>query len=202
MNDKVVIGIDQSYQDTGITISINGEVKKVIAVKLKKLKNNTERRIALKEELDFVLLKVLPKYDPKDITCIIERIRLKSQGFINIDYIKSMGALNSLIIDTMYQCKIKTYSVDTRAWKSAIIGSSKPMKNKYGIDPEKYPTIIWCIKQGYKDYIIDYAVGKKKNGVIKKNGEVYMYDDNKADSLAISLYGFLPAKRQKLQEEH
>jgi len=209
--DKVVIGIDQSYQDTGITITVNGIVIKVFSIKYDGCKNNTEKRIYLKNKLDLILLKVIAKYgielpnksfDTQNIICIIERIRLKSQGFINIDYIRGMGALNSVIIDTMYSCKIKTYSVDTRAWKSSIVGTSKPKKNKYKIDPEKFPTIIWCIKHGYMDHIIDYNVGRKKNGVINKNGKSYMYDDNKADSICISLYGFLPVKKQKLQEEH
>ncbi len=200
--DKIIIGIDQSYQDTGVTVSVNGKVRKVYAIKLSKEKNNSVKRERVRGFLLSLLALIEKKYDTTDTVCIIERIRLKSQGFINIDYIRNMGALNATIIDVMYLHGIKTYSVDTRAWKSAIVGSSKPLSNKYGINPEKYPTIIWCIKNGYKDNIIDYDVGKKKNGVITKNGEKYMYDDNKADSLAISLYGFIPVKKQKLQEEH
>ena len=46
----------------------------------------------------------------KNIICVIERIRLRSQGFLNINYIKSIGALNALIVDLMYEYNIKVYS--------------------------------------------------------------------------------------------
>ena len=136
-----------------------------------------------------------------DVIVIIERIRLQSQGFINIDYIKSIGALNALIVDTAFTFDYPIYSVDTRAWKSSVVGNSKGKTNKYGIDPKKWPTILWCVSKGYKKYIINYDVGKRKSkGIIEKNGERYTYNDNIADSICISLYGF--TNNQLLKEEH
>ena len=134
------------------------------------------------------------------IICIIERIRLQSQGFINIDYIKSIGALNAMIVDTASQYNIPVYSVDTRAWKSASVGTSKEKSNKYGFDPKKWPTILWCIKQGYKSKIKADA-GKKKKGVIEKNGERYTYNDNIADSIGIGKFYFV-GNHDLLKEEH
>lgn len=165
--------------------------------------NNSIKRSVVRKKL-FNLISVIKIAYPKaEVVCIIERIRLKSQGFLNINYIKGIGALNALIVDVMYNNGIETYSVDTRAWKSAIVGTSKPMENKYGLPPEKYPTILWNVKNGRKKNIINYDVGKKKKGVItNKKGERYMYDDDKSDSIAISFYGFLPAKRQKLEKEN
>lgn len=199
--DKVVIGIDQSYKNTGLTIAINGEVFRVYNVKLETLPNNSERRSELKERLVPVVKELLRSYEPINIICIIERIRLQSKGFLSIDYIKSMGALNALIVDIMYRYHINTFSVDTRAWKSAVVGTSKPQENKYGIAPEKYPTIFWNVKNGRKKFIVDYCVGKKTKGVIEKNGQRYMYDDDRSDSIGIALYGFLPKKLQKLEQE-
>lgn len=199
--DKVVIGIDQSYKNTGITIAVNGEVFRVYNVKLETLPNNSERRRELKERLVPVVKELLRSYEPINIICIIERIRLQSKGFLSIDYIKSMGALNALIVDIMYRYHINTFSVDTRAWKSAVVGTSKPQENKYGIAPEKYPTILWNVKNGRKKFIVDYCVGKKTKGVIEKNGQRYMYDDDRSDSIGIALYGFLPKKLQKLEQE-
>lgn len=199
--DKVVIGIDQSYKNTGITIAVNGEVFRVYNVKLETLPNNSERRRELKERLIPVVKELLRSYEPINIICIIERIRLQSKGFLSIDYIKSMGALNALIVDIMYRYHINTFSVDTRAWKSAVVGTSKPQENKYGIAPEKYPTILWNVKNGRKKFIVDYCVGKKTKGVIEKNGQRYMYDDDRSDSIGIALYGFLPKKLQKLEQE-
>lgn len=201
--DKVVIGIDESTADTGITIAVNGEVFRVFDVELESLPNHTERRDELRNRLKAIVKELLKYYDPINIICIIERIRLKSQGFISMDFIQSVSALNGVIIDVMYHNKINVYSVDTRSWKSAVTGSSTPLKNEYGIDPKKYPTILWCVKHGYKKYIVNYCVGKKKKkGVIEKNGKRYTYNDNRADSICIALYGFLPQNKRKLEQEH
>lgn len=200
--DRVVIGIDQSYKNTGLTIAVNGDIKTVSSIKLEALPNNSEKRREIKEWLVPIVKELLKTYQPINIICIIERIRLQSKGFLSMDYIKSMGALNTLIVDIMYRYHINTFSVDTRAWKSAVVGTSKPQENKYGIAPEKYPTILWNVKNGRKKYIIDYCVGKKTKGVITKGDEKYMYDDDKSDSIGICLYGFLPKNRQKLEQEH
>lgn len=209
---KIVIGIDQSYKDTGISIYVDGKLKNAIECKTINLKNNCEKRKALTETLYNVFSKCNKKknkFYAKDesceVICIIERIRLHSNSnkndFINIDYIKSIGALNSRIVDTASYFNIPVYSVDTRCWKSAVIGTSKEKANKYGIDPKKLPTILWCIKKGYKKYIINYDVGKKKKGVISKNGKSYFYNDNIADSVAIGAYYF-NGKLDKLEKEN
>ena len=200
MDKKIIIGIDQSYKDTGITIALNGKVKNVFDLKLAKLKNNSERRTELRCFLDKLITKMLTKSD--DVTVIIERIRLSSQGFINIDYIKSIGALNATMVDVANSHGVPIYSVDTRSWKSNIIGTSKGRNNEYGFDEKKWPTILWAISNGYEGYIKEEVSKQKKKAVICKNGERYTYNDNKADSIGIALYGFLPYNKQKLEEEH
>lgn len=202
IKNKIVIGIDQSYKDTGIAISFNGKLKNATDCFTENLKNNSEKRKTLQQKLLSIFSHykyVALKYNA-DMVIIIERIRLQSQGFINIDYIKSIGALNALIVDLANEFELPVYSVDTRAWKSAVIGNSKGQDNKWGIDPKKYPTILWCVKHGYKDYIINYDVGKKKKGVITKGDISYTYNDNIADSIGISLYGF--TSKQLLKSEH
>lgn len=204
MKNKIIIGIDQSYQDTGITVAMNGVVKMSRDVELHSLKDNSTRRLVLRRELNEIINKLnyeIAPYCDASITVLIERIRLQSQGFVNIDYIKSIGALNALIVDVAHSYNLQCYSVDTRAWKSGVIGTSKEMDNQYGINPKKWPTILWCIKHGYKKYI-KYPIenNKKKKGVIEKNGERYSYNDNIADSIGICLYGF--TKNPKLEEEH
>ena len=42
------------------------------------------------------------------------------------NYMTTTAGLVSAIVDTAYWKGVKTYSVDTRAWKSAVLGSSKP----------------------------------------------------------------------------
>ena len=204
MKDKVVIGIDQSYKNTGVTINVNnGETLKVFNIHTENIKENSDKRKMIKEQLGKIIERIKTKFPNADVVCIIERIRLQSKGFLNINYIKGIGALNALIVDLMCDYGIETFSVDTRAWKSSVVGTSKPMENKYGIIPEKYPTIIWNIKHGRKKEIINYDVGKKSKGVLtNKKGERYMYDDDKSDSIAISFYGFIPVNKQKLEKEH
>lgn len=202
VGNVIVVGIDQSYKDTGISISYRGKLMTATHCYLDKEKDNCAKRRKLKLFLYEVFEKVEEKKRKTNaiVIVIIERIRLHSDGFVNINYIKAIGALNAMIVDTAAGYDYQVYSVDTRAWKSAVVGTSKEKQNKYGIDPKKFLTIIWCIKQGYKKYIIDYDVGKKKKGVIEKDGEKYFYNDNIADSICISLYGF--AKGQSLELEH
>lgn len=200
---KIVIGIDQSYKNTGISVSADGKIKNISNLRLDCFENNSERRQRLKNKLSKVFEKyflLADKYGA-ELIIIIERIRLRSEGFLNIDYIKSIGALNSIIIDCAYEFGIPVYSVDTRAWKSQIIGTSKPQNNSYGIDPKKWPTIKWLISQGYEDKLIRPINGRKKKGVIERKGKRFTYDDDAADSACISLYGFIPLTQQKLNKE-
>ena len=135
-----------------------------------------------------------------EIICVIERIRLKSQGFLNIDYIKSIGALNSVIVDVMSTFGIDTYSVDTRCWKAQVVGTSKPMKNKFGVPDEKWPTIKWCINKGFKSSILKEVKGRREKGTFTKNGIKYEYDNDASDSAAISQFYFV-GDRNKLKIE-
>lgn len=195
---KIVIGIDQSYKCTGMSIAVDGHIKRITCLHLEKLENNTQKRQALKTRLESVLNGCLMR--SSNVTVICERIRLQSQGFINIDYIKSIGALNSVIVDVAKSYNVNVYSADTRAWKSSIVGTSKPQQNKYGIAPEKYRTIKFICILGFKEQIKEQVTNRKKKGVICKNGERYILNDDAADSACIALYGF--AKNPKLKEEH
>lgn len=196
---QLSIGIDQSYKNCGISISADGQLLKVTHIKLEQCKTNTDRRRLLKAYLDNMLKAITSKAD--SIICIIERIRLHSQGFLNIDYIKSMGALNAVIIDIMDEYNIPVYSVDTRCWKSQVIGTSKPKDNNLGVPKEKYPTVEWCIKQGFENSILRTVKGRKKKGTFTRNGIRYMYDNDACDSSAISMFYFVGDK-EKLKQEH
>lgn len=196
---QLSIGIDQSYKNCGVSISADGQLLKVTHIKLEQCKTNTDRRRLLKAYLDNMLKAITSKAD--SIICIIERIRLHSQGFLNIDYIKSMGALNAVIIDIMDEYGIPVYSVDTRCWKSQVIGTSKPKDNNLGVPKEKYPTVEWCIKQGFENSVLRIVKGRKKKGTFTRNGIRYMYDNDACDSSAISMFYFVGDK-EKLKQEH
>ena len=197
-----VIGIDQSYKRTGITILKNEYIIDMISVDYKACNNNSEKRVTLTNTLEGIM----SKHDIKNPLVLTERIRLRSQGFLSEAYIKSTGALVATIIDFFYYCdEIPVYSVDTRFWKSQIVGSSKPLENPYGIDPKKYRTILYMRSRGLLKYIVEEYKGKGTKGVIKVkiNGQKVpcKVNDDLADSYCIAMCGYLPKSKQKFKEE-
>ena len=195
---RVIIGIDQSYNNTGISIAADGKLMKVRSIQLDSYKSNSDKRRALANKLDGLLSSVCPK--AKEVICIIERIRLSSKGFLNMDYIKSIGALNSIIVDKCNEYKIPVYSVDTRCWKAQVVGTSKGMPNNFGVPEEKWPTVKWLIKQGWEDSILMPIEGKKTKGTFTRDGQKYMYNNDAADSAGIAMFGF-KGDQNKLQLE-
>lgn len=201
MFNELVIGIDQSYNNTGISISADGVLKKVGSINLSRYKTNSEKRSILSNRLRNIVEKNIKKAN--NIICVIERIRLRSQGFLNINYIKSIGALNAVIVDVMNSFGIKVYSVDTRCWKAQVIGTSKPKDNDYGVPPEKYPTIEWLINKGFESSILvklDNNTRKFKGTFTDSLGNKFSYNNDAADSAAISMFYFI-GDRHKLVEE-
>ena len=199
--NKIVIGIDQSYKRTGITIIADDKIKKITSIDFQKgFKNNSEKREYLRKYIDKLFSNMKEKSN--EIIVIVERIRLRSEGFLNIDYIKSIGALNSILIDAAYTYNYPIYSADTRAWKSKIVGTSKPMENKYYVDPKKWPTIKYICSIGYeKEILIKLPEHTKIKKCFEIDGQKYVYNDDAADSCCIALYGNLPLKETTLKEE-
>ena len=186
----LVIGIDQSYKNTGISLCYNAKIQNVTSLRLSEYNNNSERRKALESKLEHILGRYKNKVE--NVVCVIERIRLRSQGFLNIEYIKSIGALNSVIIDICYKYGVEVYSVDTRCWKSQVIGTSKGKSNKFGVPEEKWPTVKWVISQGFRDNIlVEINTRKTKGTFLSKDGKRYQYNDDAADSAGISMFWFV-----------
>lgn len=196
--NKIVIGLDQSYKNTGISIAADGKLKKVSSIHLEKCHCNSDRRQKIILKLESCLSSMKTHSD--EVECIIERIRLRSGGFLNIDYIKSIGALNATIVDVCKKYNVPVYSVDTRAWKAQIIGTSKPKSNNFGVPDEKWPTVEWCIRQGFEKSILIPIQTRKTKGTFIVNGQKYMYNNDASDSAGIAMYGFL-GDRKLLQEE-
>ena len=135
----ISMGIDESYTNFGICITegdniTNGKVIKVKSFNFKGLKSKTEKRLFISN----LIKKSIEKYKPNII--IVERIRTYSRGFMGINtYIKNTAPLVTTIVDSAYPQKV--YSVDTRCWKSRVIGNSKGdksvsvkyVKNRFGL---------------------------------------------------------------------
>lgn len=195
---KIVIGIDQSYTGTGITIAADGKPLKVSSTQFKGLKFNYDKRDHIRGILR-KLLEQAVKLAP-EVMILIERIgtfrkafgNKANQGGANPNYLKMTGALVATIVDTAREYQISTYSVDTRSWKAQVVGSAKSRVTK-GKRDAKGETVEYAEKLGY-DMVLRY----KKTG---KNKGDPIYDDDKADALCIALYGFIHEKKQKLQLE-
>ena len=205
LDGKFIIGIDESYSRLGMSLMYDNKVVETVSIDYKGCTNNSQKRKEVSKELSDLIKRW--RLDRRDATIIVERIRLRSQGFLSESYMKSTGALVATIIDTAYKMNIPVYSVDTRSWKSQIVGTSKPKENKYGIDPHKWPTILYLKQKGLLKHIAYPYKGKSTKGVIKVNmglteGAVNCkINDDVADSICIAMYGFLPKSKQKLKEE-
>lgn len=208
----IVIGIDESYTRTGVTILEDKKILCMKSINFEDCKTNVDKR----RHLDMYFrqqIKRLRKQNKDDITIIVERIRLRSQGFLSEAYIKATGALLSVIIAIGQDYDIPVYSVDTRSWKAEIVGDSKPLQNPYEINPEKYRTILYMRDKGLLKYIVEEYKGKGKKGIINVKMDVVegnrkvrkkvpcKINDDLADSYCIALYGYLPKSKQKLKEE-
>ena len=208
--NKVVIGIDQSYKRTGITVLCNKQIVKMFSVDFVGYKTNTEKRNKLKQEISKVIYEISTEDGigvlNSDVSIITERIRLRSQQFLSENYIKATGALVATIIDVaQHLCGIPVYSVDTRSWKSQIVGNSKPLQNKHGINPEKYRTILYLKQKGLLKYIVQPYYGRGEKGIINVKIDGVLtpckINDDIADSYCIAMYGFIPKSQQKLKQE-
>ena len=195
---EVCIGVDQSYKRTGISVSADGKLLRVTSVDLSRLKSKTEKRRKLKAALERCIHAVSEKADSTII--LIERVRTFSDGFLSTPYVKSMGALNSVVVDVAFDLGIEVMNVDTRAWKAAVIGTSKPEQNRYGVPDKKWPTVRWCCSKGFRKQLMHEVKGRRKKGTFIRNGIKYEYDDDAADSAAISMFWFV-GDRSKLKLE-
>lgn len=196
---KIVIGIDQSYTNTGISICADGKLLRVTSNSFKGLKTRSEKRNEIRRVITGLLKQTQKRAHQTIIIC--ERIRTfsnfgnKRKGFakgeaqgLNPNYLKMTGALVATIVDVASEFYVPVYSVDTRAWKSKIVGSSKAKKTKKGRDA-KSETVLFIQNMGF-----DLFIRTNRNGVD-------LFDDDAADSACIALYGFIPEKSQNLKLE-
>ena len=193
---RCIIGIDQSYTCTGFAIYADGNLRLITSENFKGLKSKSLKREKVAEDVK-KLIKTCKKYfKTNEITIIVERIRTFSQSpknskNLSISFIKAQAALVCTIVDVAYKHEIKVYSVDTRAWKKAILGTSKPLeKHMEGVkNPKKTMEIQYVINLGFEKEIT------------RKNTKSLVYDDDAADAACIALYGNYGGPYKLLLEE-
>lgn len=149
------VGIDQSYTNCGIAVSKDGIL--LSATSFNPVgRTKAEKRLDLYSELIKHATELKAIAGSGGVCFVYERIRMHSKGFVSMPYIISTAALCGTIQEVAHEMGFACYSVDTRAWKKAVVGTTEKQANDEKIQPEKYPTILWgreqaAIKNDTKD---------------------------------------------------
>ena len=114
------LAIDQSYQNIGFGISEDNQLITCWSVNLSKFKKKTTKRKYISKSVALAIVKYRVDF------VIVERTRLFSQKFLSQATVIALGGLVSTIVDASYPKLV--YSVDTRSWKSKVLGSAKSDK--------------------------------------------------------------------------
>ena len=194
-----IIAIDQSYTRTGLSICVSGRVRSVGSVPMSKYKTKSQKRLELRRTLNRAIDACLKHYSPEEIVVVVERVRtftgkraapfhvpdveVALEGF-RPNVIKAHAALISSIVDTCYVRNIKVFSVETRTWKSAVLGTSKPIFDPIeGVNnPQKFGSVRKAIDLGFEEKLRGVKRGKHGTGI--------SYNDDMADAICMSLYPF------------
>lgn len=192
------VGIDQSYKRTGISVSCDGTLKLVRSYDLHKMSKHDARETIAKQA-DAAVKSALSKSE--HVVVLLERIRLFSQQFISMPYILSMGMMNGAVYDNiashfkdyMESGKLEVMTVETRAWKKAVVGTTKGAANDYGVPENKWPSVM-LLSDNYPEFEDCFLLKSKSKKKTKSNFEIdgcfYEYDDDAVDSACISLFPF------------
>lgn len=190
------VGIDQSYKRTGISVSCDGTLKLVRSYDLHKMSKH-DARMKIASQADAAVKSALSKSE--HVVVLLERIRLFSQQFISMPYILSMGMMNGAVYDNlvyhfkgdMESGKLEIMTVETRAWKKAVVGTTKGATNDYGVPENKWPSVMW-LSDNYPQFEDSFLHKSKSKKKTKSNFEIdgcfYEYDDDAVDSACISLF--------------
>ena len=179
-----IIGIDQSYTRTGISIAVNGKLKKVTSITFVKshIKTKSAKRMEVQRVLRKAIESCLKYFTPDEIVVLAERVRTyTASNELRPIVIKAQSAMIAYIVDTAYLYGIKVFSVDTRHWKTRVLGTAQPSVEAFeGVkNPQKILAVKKIISLGFEEDI----------RLVNNHGTV-TYNDDAADSACIALYGF------------
>ena len=115
-----ILGIDPSYKRTGFAIIGNEKLLGYNSLDLKEVKTKKAKRVMIKA----FIKKVENMYQPDKI--VIERTRLFSRGFVSMKTVIALGSLITAVVDAT---DLDVYSVDSRSFKSRVIGKANCSKD-------------------------------------------------------------------------
>ncbi len=190
-----IIGLDQSYANTGICVCLDSEIKYIGHIDFNKVTTKGAKRQILAKKLGKLIVKCIGLYGKENVVVIAERIRTLTDGNqFRPTVIKAAAAMMAYIVDTAAKYGITVYSVDTRAWKSAILGTSKPVFEPIeGVtDPQKFGSVRKVVEMGYRDRL--YRPSKSHAN------KTFKLDDDAADATCIALYGYVYKKYLEIEQ--
>ena len=180
-----VLALDQSYRRTGLSVAVDRELKVVRSVQMDSKASKFEKRKAIRLEVKRCLRTLLERCD--DVCCVIEQTRFFSSGHVSFDYIKATGALNAAIVDQCAELDVPCYSIDTRAWKHAVLGSAKKVENEFGVPPEKWMAVRFVKSLGFESNLLLKVEGRRQKGTFVNESGRWEYDNDAADSACMAL---------------
>lgn len=137
-------GFDQSYAGTGIAIAGRTYDKQIDIIHFEHI-GKQDTRLNFRKLLVKRTQLLLRDHRHKGYRCyaLCETVRAHKDNVLNINNHLAWGALQGCLADYLYQSHDMILRVvDTRMWKSRVIGTSKPAnKAPKGVDPRKWPTI-------------------------------------------------------------
>lgn len=124
--DLIVLGIDQSYTNFGVAVVKNkDELLHIDSYALEKFGDDEVGRVAARKFVESAVKALTNRFKPDII--VVERVRLKNTWGINLNDITCMSQLTCKIIDSAFP--IKVVSVDTRSFKSKVLGNASAKKD-------------------------------------------------------------------------
>lgn len=193
------LGIDQAYGSTGVALAglTNDGKPEIITcscIPPVDSQSKVEYRMSVVKAINSVLKR--HRHQGDKLFALCESVRVYTEGNVSIQNHLNWGALQGSIHDMLYRRWDTTLrTVDTRAWKKAIVGTSKPSDDPpKGVDPKKWPTIqCMMFEWGITKKQLTNIMGPRSRNYtwIDRQGNKCTYNSDIADACAIALYGVI-----------
>lgn len=205
----ICFGFDQSYTNTGIAIAGITYKKQIDILHCESIGGGgggIESKFEFRKRLTNRVAALMRKYRASAENCyaLCEAVRVHKDGNMSINNHLSWGALQGCLSDLFYQrYDILLRIVDTRAWKSKVVGTSKPAEHAPpSVDPKKWPTIEYVMHvHDIPKEQIAWPLGPRTRNYawIDADGNKFTFNSDICDACCIAIYGLMfPMNKLKL----